>query len=603
MSGSKYFDFHFHPVFKNFITSFDNQYPSPRSAGDIIGKVHLEHSLIRIMDQKFLHLLHCQSCIYQLKKAGELVLGMAAIASIEKCFSATRGLFAKILTSRGRINPLDHAYMDKIREGDISYYYLFIKELELYKKLRDHNYITILTRKKQTSLDCLRGIALTLSMEGGHCLCRTKIKNPGEYDDTPEIDQSDAFYEDFRLHKKVDSARSLQLLQQAMWDEDMDLLYLTLTHLSFIKEAHLAGHAYGMKMIKEPSIYPAGHGLTQKGKDVIDAAYELKVNVKGKSVAAPVLIDIKHMSLKSRLDFYEYRKGTRIKKSGMSRNEKDFQVSSDPDFQNSSSGEKSHAAPIIATHAGVTGYSIQEWINSCQRAFMPRKLKEKVIGIKVKRKLAGEWGGMHKKFTFNAWSINLMDEDIVEIMRSRGLIGVSLDVRILGWQDAISKGGKIEYISTEDFAYFFPGQKTTTIPSVVEEEFLEEKVKSKAPAPSREERQPLSFCFNILHIISTGLQVQGVDPWERVCIGSDFDGMINPLINCRNAGRFPGLEKSLIKWLPVAERSYRSINNGPELLKKTDRGEVDTDDLKQKIRNIMYLNGKQFVESWLAYKL
>ncbi|MCY7349128.1 MAG: hypothetical protein LH606_00440, partial [Cytophagaceae bacterium] len=280
---------------------------------------------------------------------------------------------------------------------------------------------------------------------------------------------------------------------------------------------------------------------------------------------APVLIDIKHMGLKSRLDFYDYRRA------------------------------KGYALPIIASHMGVTGYSVDEWKSALGEAKLIRLKASNtpVVSVETHRRTAGEWGVFNKTFTYNPWTINLMDEDIEEVLNSDGLIGISLDVRILGWQDAVTKGDKEEYMSAEEFRFFFPElfrRLSTEELDVAESFFL----------PTKEERHPLSLCFNILHVVSTGKIRTDKDPWAHITIGSDFDGLINPLINCRDASKFSGLETVLMRWLPVAEKSYRRENGGTTLLERKANGEVDEGKLKATIRRLLYENGEAFIKTWLT---
>lgn len=385
------------------------------------------------------------------------------------------------------------------------------------------------------------------------------------------IKQNDALSTDFVAEPRViTAAQSLRRLQQAMWDQDMDVCYLILTHLSHIQEQPLATHAYGIKMIKNAGIYPRGNGITQAGKEVIDTAYTLKVkDGQGTEHPATVLIDIKHMALKSRLDLYAYRK------------------------------EKGYKQPILASHMGVTGYSLSEWRAALEEATLTKEDDVPIVTITVDRKRAGEWGLINKKFTFNAWSINMMDEDIEEVFRSGGLIGVSLDVRILGWQSAISKGDKEEIMSWESFRHLFPERFSELKKGMPD--FQESFIK-----PTREDRHPLALCFNILHIVWVGTTMQdkpaGFDPWKNICIGSDYDGLIEPLINCREASHFPELEKLLFKWLPVADKAYSQENAIDILLPHTSTDKLDTKKLQEIITGILSGNGTAFMKNWLAGK-
>ncbi|MEX2591940.1 MAG: hypothetical protein WD426_04140 [Anditalea sp.] len=176
-----------------------------------------------------------------------------------------------------------------------------------------------------------------------------------------------------------------------------------------------------------------------------------------------------------------------------------------------------------------------------------------------------------------------MDEDIVEIINSNGLIGVSLDVRIVGWQNMLTKEDQMEYISVEDFKYFFPEkfhQLDLLLPDEVESWLI----------PIREERHPLSLCFNILHIISVSKLYSEKNPWDHVCIGSDFDGLINPIINCRNSTKSHDLGPMLLRWLPVAEEAYLKEKGGPKLLDNLDNK------VELVVKKFLYDNGERFIK-------
>jgi hypothetical protein len=89
------------------------------------------------------------------------------------------------------------------------------------------------------------------------------------------------------------------------------------------------------------------------------------------------------------------------------------------------------------------------------------------------------------------------------------------------------------------------------------------------------------------------------DPWRHICIGSDFDGLIDPVKICRDASKMPDLEKVLVKWLPIAEKAYRKENGGPNLLPLNTLGGTDEDKLRGLVRQVMFENGKTFVQHWV----
>lgn len=574
MAQQSYFDFHFHPVFKQFLTRYEENYPSAREAEEITKPMDLRNELLDLADEEVLHILESQCSLEQMQQGG-VRLGIANVVAIEHGIADSEGFLAKLLKSNWT-RPLDQRHMKSIRLGEVSYYRMFIKELDLYRTLAKKPYVEFLSRRKPVKIEGNK-IFIALGMEGGHNLSRVKVAKPNVYDAQPANGVSDAIYNDFCKPQPADVVSSLKRLQHALWAEGMDLFYITLTHLSHIIEQPLATHAFGMKMLKHGAFYPVGNGLTPLGKEVIQAAYTITVEEGDKTTPAPVLIDIKHMGLKSRQDFYEYRK-------------------TNPTYAN---------IPIIASHVGVTGYSLPEWQDALSEYAAFAQAGIRAIEVMTKRKKAGEWGSsLNDEFTFNPWSINLMDEDIVEVLRTGGLIGVSLDVRILGFQAKIGLSPKeqSEYLSVADFKTFFPHRQVRGLTA----EPLESMETAESwLVPTKEERHPLCLCFNMLHIVSVAkankseIDAKVQDPWKHICIGSDFDGLIDPVKICRDSSKMPDLEKVLLKWLPVAEKAYRKENGGPPLLPAKNKNSADEDKLREVVRAIMYDNGRAFLQQWV----
>ncbi|HTN47110.1 MAG TPA: hypothetical protein VL098_12235 [Flavipsychrobacter sp.] len=594
--ANAFFDLHFHPLFKSFISYHEDKFPSQRKAADLVKSFRLNSKLANKIDDIILHMLQSQCSMDQCMQGG-VRIGVASVANLEFGFADSKGFVSDIIKSEFTA-PMDKKYFDKVKKGEVSYYRLLIKELDLYKQLaaqlndpeKEKNLsdyrIGFLSRKDKMQAEELmngKSMCLVFSLEGGHNLSRFKIGQ------TLEIDKDlhrlgDDTVDKMNTHNHPVS--SLQDFHQDLWHSGMDLMYLTLTHLSHISEQFLATHAFGMKMLKHASFFPTGNGISALGKEVVEACYHMtkktERKVKGKvvteEVATPVLIDVKHMGLKSRQDLYELRR--EMKKNNPA----------------------NILPPILASHVGVTGYSIIEWKNALKRQKCKVYNFEGVRCVEVQndRKKCGEWGsGLNNEFTFNPWSINMMDDDIVEVLDSRGLIGVSLDVRLLGFQAKIglNTGDQSEYLSTADFQTHFPYIGLLTLPG--------DKLESMAIAaeswlvPTKEERHPLCLCFNIIHIVTVGLLRSEVEnPWEYICIGSDFDGMIDPLKTCSDASSLGELEYNLKKWLPVAADSYRKENGGPDIFDVKDKkgNKVSFNNL---VSGILYENGKKFIVKWL----
>lgn len=588
----KYFDLHLHPLFKNFLSHYDIAIPpTTRTLEELTQPVRMSNALTSVVDELFIHILKSQSSIQQCKK-GNVNYAVAAIVNLEFGFADSRGFFGNILKSKFS-NPLDKTYFEKVRNGEVSYYRLMLMELSLYKILRDNKQsnITILSRN-DTKKASENGLNIILSLEGSHNFSKLMIGNPLKIDfiedqftdstKTKKLSQSaDNLWkemivdtengEDPTANYNQNPAANLEKFYKSLSREKMDLVYITLTHLTHINEQFLATHAFGMKMLKHPSFYPFGNGITTIGYEVIKKCYSM-TNDSGQH--RPIIVDVKHLGLKSRQDFYAFRKSLIIEE------------------------KKYENIPIIASHIGVTGYTNNEWKNALKRNNCTVYNYEgaRAVSIEMDKKNCGKWGSfVNNDFTFNPWSINLMDEDITEILNSNGILGMSLDVRILGFQSeyGISLTSENEFLSTADFHTHFPQIAVKNLPLNTMESTISEN--ESWLIPTKEDRHPLSFCFNIIHIIQVGLLKTDIEePWKQICLGSDFDGLIEPLKISPDISSLKELEANMIKWLPVAEKAYVNENGGTRILFGKS-----TADLKKIVRGIMFENGKIFIERWL----
>jgi microsomal dipeptidase-like Zn-dependent dipeptidase len=132
----------------------------------------------------------------------------------------------------------------------------------------------------------------------------------------------------------------------------------------------------------------------------------------------------------------------------------------------------------------------------------------------------------NKYIYFNPWSINLYNEDIVEILASKGLIAIELDERVIG-----NKENQVEYLSKNDF----PTEWLT--PTNIQRLYPDEVLNTTATEGM------LYFCQHVIHIVLVAAMAkqQGdtrfdtIDVWNHICLGSDFDGLITPLSITKDA--------------------------------------------------------------------
>ncbi|MFW5886449.1 MAG: membrane dipeptidase [Bacteroidota bacterium] len=241
----------------------------------------------------------------------------------------------------------------------------------------------------------------------------------------------------------------------------------------------------------------------------------------------PIFIDIKHMSFLSRLEYYHLLK---------------------KDYPN---------VPIVASHCAVNGVSYKK---------MPikRVIHENGnvnVDYFIPRGIAG--------ITFNPWSINLYDEEISIIINSGGIIGLNLDERILGVPVKVNN----EFFSKAEFRKH--------------RRFIQKNLHHYKKMDGERNNQVFRnkpiyhLCNNILHMVKVG----GERVWDHLVIGSDFDGLIKPIRECKTAADFPRLKRKLIKYLP-------------KLAEKDPGTDYHIGDIKKRVNNIMHDNMVSFLEKY-----
>ena len=441
-----FFDFHCHPSFKTFL---GNRQQSLR-----------KNCWTNLNFDIDMNILDSQASLSQIK-AGKAKLIVCALYALENAFAGSW----KIKAAAGFSPHIEKMFLREIHREQWGYRELMMDEHQHFMLSSD-----ISSQKSFKVLDSITDfdpnsskLQVILAAEGGHNFYQN-FQEPGEQ---PDI------LDNLRFHKQPGNPR---------------LLYVTLTHL---QQSEFCTHAYGMKMIKNPVFNPVGKSLNSLGRAFIREALSTQHGRR-------ILIDIKHMSLKSRLSFYQLRKA-------------EF-----PDV------------PIAATHMGVTGVSyLKKPVHKTQS-----NIKKKCVEVFYYRSP----GALDTYF--NPWSINLYDEDIEKIMLSGGLIGLSLDQRILGCGN-VSK----EHFSQQEFVQseFQPVKKPKYHTLDAQHHNTSKKLK---------DWQIRYFCNNWLHVIKVGFEVVGDDAWDHVCIGSDFDGLIDPVNDFKSAADYKFLFGRVVEWLP-----------------------------------------------------
>ena len=280
-------------------------------------------------------------------------------------------------------------------------------------------------------------------------------------------------------------------------------LYLTLAHHFY---NGLCGHAKSIPSVASKLITQQiglNEPINDIGMELIDAL--LGIN-KYKHHTKRILIDTKHLSIAARMQYHE-------KISHYNRDKSD--------------DEK---IPILNSHAGYGGH---------------KTLSDSIVipdNVNDKYKHSTE---------YNPWSINLSDQEVVEIFKSNGLIGINLDQRILSGHERL-----------EEEKHSFSNRDIRKNTDEVKQ-FWTKRVAS-----------------NILGIVGAIVNSDGLDDvekqnaWDVLCLGTDFDGMINPVDSFITSGEFNDLKQCLIKYMPEME-AYQQLSLGKPIHELVEKIMID----------------------------
>jgi microsomal dipeptidase-like Zn-dependent dipeptidase len=227
-------------------------------------------------------------------------------------------------------------------------------------------------------------------------------------------------------------------------------LFVTLCHHFY---NHYAGHAASLPFILRLFISQKNGintGIKNLGKEVIQ---RLLSNENGRRI----YIDIKHMSRKSRKEYYKLLKNN----------------------------YRTESIPIIVSHGALNGYErVGDFTNRHTRK------------------------GNH---LFKKSDINFCDDEIIMIAKSNGILGLQIDDRMITtiWE-------KLKII------FFCPGKKN--------------KLRKRA-----------KLVWNHIKYIAELLDEKGLYAWGITAIGTDFDGMVNPIDGFWTSEEMPLLYRMLYK--------------------------------------------------------
>lgn len=373
--------------------------------------------------------------------------------------------------------------------------------------------IVFLTAKSQWNEAAANTLYVVCSVEGIHSL----RSNLGEKNGT-------VILEDIR--------KNLKKLQ----NRNIKVLMANLTHIDGMNSA-FCNQAYAMDGMRvsnfdEKDLRPIHSGLTDFGKKLVALLEQEEI-----------CTDIKHMSPHARFQLYEHRKSLGIKSS------------------------------LVSSHSGICGIRFQSESENFSDYIYSSRKEGDCYRVKVGKPAKYKFNNFPSP-GFNATTINLFDEDIKAIYDSDGLLGISLDERVLGYtkawrlnQDSFSDNvgsitlrglGTKKILTDTDFLSndenkalgLFNAAKGKLLYQCADAEELTDLITGNSTdiAP----HQFHHFLNQILHCVKLGKDFDGVAGVEKMlckilCIGSDFDGLIEAIDWCTSCREIDFLKKKFVK--------------------------------------------------------
>ena len=452
MTQYKFADLHCHPNLKTFGQSFSKSSNKGIDRSDLW--FQKTPNVLTIFLQKLSGITRFSQADFTTMSQANVKLAFVSLYPFEKGFFTHRIINPKISASLASfITSIGYNRVRNIQQHcnyfqDLIEEYLFLLNGSRERKINDINY----SWEFHNILDDLNfkenEIKVIPTIEGAHVF-NTGLKEYGITLNKSQI---------------IENIRTIKALKHPP-------LFITLAH-NFNND--ICGHASSLKPLGAlvDQSYNLNAGISELGYEVISQMLSFRNG-------NPILIDIKHMSLKARLEYYNFLKIKAIE------------------------------TPIIVSHGAITGTSLR----------------------------GASQGSLNPNF-FVDEAINFYDEELVKIAKSNGLFAIQLDAKRLAPNKLIKKG-------------IFERSK---------EEALN--------------RSVLIIWRQIQHIAEV-LDAKNLSAWDTCCIGSDFDGTINPLGGIWTSQDFQIMANKLEK---IVRHYLNSSNN----LKLKSNKEVDPKEVIEK---------------------
>ena len=357
--------------------------------------------------------------------------------------------------------------------------------------------------------------------------------------------------------KKFQPEEILQNLDQVL--QQAPVLSVNLTH---IQQSNLCNHAFGMQLANAVPFYPHGNGLTADGRQVVQGLFDRGVNV-----------DVKHMSYKSRQDLY----------------------------QAIDKGEFQQVQQVLCTHAGFTGIPFSDWTGYIHHSLSV----EDVFYLELAKPMHSRNNPPTPAPAFNLSTINLFDEEIRWIVRQGGMIGLSMDRRILGYvdqNDQDPKGRRAdsehyvdkEFFSKAEWSALGLGSKVGHL--IREGECVTDREVEDNNNMSPREWNEFFYDHIFLQLkhflqvcVEGGIDLQTAQ--KHITLGTDYDGMINPFVNMATVEDMPALKAHLLRNFGTYLQSLKDSKKWAKQL-----------DVPSFVEGLFYENGYRYVKNFFTQK-
>ncbi len=221
--------------------------------------------------------------------------------------------------------------------------------------------------------------------------------------------------------------------------------------------------------------------------------------------------------------------------------------------------------------------------------------------------------------TFYPFAINLYDDEIREICGYNGIIGIPLEQRILGGyinkrmvrDFKVTRQGHLHEGRTQNIRrwtfirrylwFMLQSNDPDLMPAV---DYAVQQMHVPVLEHKRSMRQQYKwvmkvlakdycsaepFLYNVFHVVDHAHMTPD-SAWQHVCIGSDLDGLIDPIDICPTASQYPVFKERLTHFIPVFLRLRQVMYPALHYADKSFYGFEDPARIREALNLLFYDN-------------